>query len=457
MFCVGCAQTAESETGPGGDAQGGSAGSGGGLGGMAATGGAGGTGGQGGDQMLCPDGWGDCDIEPLNGCEINLKTNASNCGACGAKCPFGTGSYAACVAGNCELICTAGYQDCDDDPATGCEAQVSSDPMNCGACGVMCHGSCTDSACDPDDLATGRKHPASLEISATHAYWVEMGSYPSYSDGGVYVVPLAGGTPTTLAVTTAAAFGLAVDATHAYFTQRGNGNLTNGTISRVPLAGGLTETLATAQLAPANIVVDASHVYWVNAGTSPSYIDGSVNRLPLAGGTVEVLATGMYKPFFLAVNDSDVYWTNSGQNINMFKDGSLYMVPKAGGMATKLFDGGLMYGVVVDATHVYYNETGMGTVHKLPLGGGTAETLTTGQQNNIFLTQNADEVHWANFGVPDMGTGSIRYVSKLGGKVETPAFDQQTPYDLEVDASHVYWVNHGLADMNDGGVYRMPL
>ncbi|MFP6685868.1 MAG: hypothetical protein VB934_14205 [Polyangiaceae bacterium] len=458
FLSVACAKTAESDSDQQTDAaQSGSSTSAGGATTAVGPGGAAGAGGEAGAGATCPDGWGDCDDEPLNGCEVNIKTNASNCGACGEKCPFGEASYATCIDAMCELVCTQGYQDCDGDAETGCEAHTASDPVNCGACGVLCHGTCSDGACDPDDLATGRLHPTAIELSATHVYWSEMGTYPYYNDGGVLSVPLAGGAPTKLATTATAAFGLAVDATHAYYTERGSGNLTNGVLSRVPLAGGTAEVLATNLFAPSNVVVDATHVYWTNAGAYPAYIDGSINRVPLAGGTVEVIASGMYKPFFLAVNDTDVYWTNSGQEVNMFTDGALYKAPKVGGMATKLEDGSLMYGVVLDATNVYYNETGKNTLWRKPLAGGSPTALATGQQNNIFLTQAADDLHWANFGIPDMNSGTIRSVPKMGGNIQTAASNQGTPYDIEVDATHVYWANYGTQNMNDGGVHRMPL
>ncbi len=38
---------------------------------------------------VCPAGFADCDGNPVNGCEVNLKTNQRNCGACGISCPDG--------------------------------------------------------------------------------------------------------------------------------------------------------------------------------------------------------------------------------------------------------------------------------------------------------------------------------------------------------------------------------
>jgi hypothetical protein len=133
---------------------------------------------------------GDCNKNVADGCEVDLNCDANNCGACGVTCPAGLG----CVAGNCgcpagldacgpagcglecldlksddnscgtcgtacpqgdtppgpnmHLGCSAskcgatkcdqGFGDCDSNPATGCEIDLSSDPKNCNACANAC-------------------------------------------------------------------------------------------------------------------------------------------------------------------------------------------------------------------------------------------------------------------------------------------------------------------------------
>ncbi|MBN9163629.1 MAG: hypothetical protein J0I07_21865 [Myxococcales bacterium] len=59
----------------------------------------------------CEEGWGDCDGNPLNGCETNLMINGANCGACGNRCDTGAGQP--CIAGKCHMV------ECDGgDPVT---------------------------------------------------------------------------------------------------------------------------------------------------------------------------------------------------------------------------------------------------------------------------------------------------------------------------------------------------
>jgi hypothetical protein len=90
--------------------------------------------------MTCVTGFADCDFNFANGCEVNLKTDPHNCSSCGDVCPSGANSVTVCTNGVCGLNCNSGYGDCDHNPANGCEAFLSTDPSNCGACGNSCLG-----------------------------------------------------------------------------------------------------------------------------------------------------------------------------------------------------------------------------------------------------------------------------------------------------------------------------
>jgi len=117
----------------------------------------------------CNAGFADCNASAADGCEVNVASDSSNCGACGQVC-----DRVACVAGACQkpacdpttcnlahataqclrdqctiAACDAGYADCDNDPGNGCEVSAASDPNNCGGCGQICQGgACVNGACD---------------------------------------------------------------------------------------------------------------------------------------------------------------------------------------------------------------------------------------------------------------------------------------------------------------------
>ncbi len=110
------------------------------------------------DIAACDAGRADCDGNPANGCEVTLASDARNCGACGTACSLPSAT-ATCVGGRCAVAsCNAGFADCDGNPANGCEVFTSSDESNCGGCGVRCapsngtgvcsSGRCTVVACN---------------------------------------------------------------------------------------------------------------------------------------------------------------------------------------------------------------------------------------------------------------------------------------------------------------------
>jgi hypothetical protein len=85
----------------------------------------------------CNSGFADCDGNPANGCEVNLDLSSQNCGGCAKACTNPNGTTT-CVSSVCVPNCSGGSDDCDGDPANGCETSTATDPQNCGACSVAC-------------------------------------------------------------------------------------------------------------------------------------------------------------------------------------------------------------------------------------------------------------------------------------------------------------------------------
>lgn len=103
----------------------------------------------------CVSGFSDCDLDAANGCEADTSSDPQNCGACGAACAAANGTPT-CVAKVCGLgPCTDGFDDCDGDPLTGCETPTATDPQNCGGCGAVCDLPNADEACQGSACAVG--------------------------------------------------------------------------------------------------------------------------------------------------------------------------------------------------------------------------------------------------------------------------------------------------------------
>ncbi len=95
----------------------------------------------------CDPGHADCNADPSDGCEINTQTNPLHCGGCDLECPD-SGGIPLCQGGMCKINpCGSGLGNCDGDDKNGCETDVTSSTSNCGACGNLCALTHADPAC----------------------------------------------------------------------------------------------------------------------------------------------------------------------------------------------------------------------------------------------------------------------------------------------------------------------
>ena len=79
----------------------------------------------------CAPGYGNCDGNPANGCEVDLTADAEHCGTCGNTCEGQGNAGGVCVASTCDIACQVGTYDCDGSPANGCESTYACEPAMC--------------------------------------------------------------------------------------------------------------------------------------------------------------------------------------------------------------------------------------------------------------------------------------------------------------------------------------
>ena len=94
-----------------------------------------------------------CDGAAGNGCEVNLQTDADDCGTCNYDCNAEEHvNTATCSGGSCNFNCDSGFRDCNTLDGDGCETALNT-ATNCGGCGVMCSrangmSSCSTGTCE---------------------------------------------------------------------------------------------------------------------------------------------------------------------------------------------------------------------------------------------------------------------------------------------------------------------
>lgn len=286
-------------------------------------------------------------------------------------------------------------------------------------------GGCV-AACEPSPtVIASNQQPQSIAVDATNVYWTSL--------YGVFSAPKDGQdvTPTKLAsVDTNVTFltGIAVDDAAVYWADSGScmGNgPTDGAIMNVPIGGGVPVTLADQQCAPQGIALDADTVYWSSAT--------SVLKIPKSGGVLDAVALEETAPLAVAVDATAVYW---GGVTGLVRSAS-----KAAGSATTLANAqGLVSGVAIDSTSVYFAEFNgaPGALMKVAAGGGAPTTLATDDYEPKWIAVDDEQVYWTN-------NTQIRRATLDGASSETLVDNEFYPTALAVDDAYVYW-----GDMSSG-------
>ena len=110
------------------------------------------------------------------------------------------------------------------------------------------------------------------------------------------------------------------------------------------------------------------------------------------------------------------------------------------------------WGVALDGTHVYWTNEGTepawsnGSVMRMPLEGGTSETLVTASDRPHAIAVHGDYVYIGSIA----GTGRLSRVKKTGGTEEPLNSGSGPVRALAIDDPNVYFVT-------DNNAYRLPL
>jgi hypothetical protein len=312
------------------------------------------------------------------------------------------------------------------------------DRFNCGTCGHDClGGGCVDSRCQPVVIAIDPGGPVGLAVDATHVYWTTS------FDSDVRRAPIDGGAAETIydgPTGTSLGEGLVRSGTDVYFTI---GDVDGG-VYRCPATG-------CGVAGPQPVVAPLAAPQFVGLADggvllfSELAFDGRVGRctLPCTSG-VTFLAAGEGFPGFVASDGDALFWSTivpSGGNLRAKED--------AGGVPTTLVAGQSVRQVEVRGAEVLFaNGAGLRAVAR---DGGAVRKIFELPATPIERFAIEGNVVYFN---DQLSVGSIQRCPVVGcadaGSVVLAA-SQAYPHAVVIDEKSVYWTNSGDPINGAGG------
>jgi hypothetical protein len=308
--------------------------------------------------------------------------------------------------------------DVADAGAGGCDADLTSDPNNCSACGRTCLGApCEAGLCVPNVVAN--VYPYAFTVGGGFVYYTA-------GDGNVYRVPGNGVGLQTLAMAQDRPGPIAVDGTNVYWANVGDGG-TSGSIMRAGLDGTNIVTVVSGQANPLSLAINSAHIYWV-----ASVPDGGVLRVPIDAGpdaSAEMFVAGYDWPNTLAADESDIVWSWSG-SIDAIMDS-----PVDGGATVMLTQvhGGLS-ALARSGADVYF--TSGREVQHVGINGVPAAALATDTGQELGVAADGRGLFWTVYNI----SGEVRTCSApLCPEQPHTLVPTYYPKGIVIDDQAVYW------------------
>jgi hypothetical protein len=298
-----------------------------------------------------------------------------------------------------------------------CQTNITTDSLNCGACGVICDvgAPCVASQCDQAPAQIARTNVGTnLKTNASAVFWQDFHT--------VYRLPFAAGATPEAIATDQACGEFGVDDANLYYWAcgviRGAPNTCSDDLTRVSLVDGTRTVLVPSDTSGAScgaLVVGATSVYELvtndihGGGGNPSIYTIYAAKIGVAGQTLATLATLQTQT---RGPNGELDINSTSLVFSAFEAETLHILPITGGPMTALplsIPADALFQFAVDNANVYVvtNDGSTcaatsgslarptGNVIKVPLDGRPNTILASFSGEGGQVVVDATHVYWA--------------------------------------------------------------
>jgi hypothetical protein len=308
----------------------------------------------------------------------------------------------------------------------GC-VDSTSDPNNCGGCGITCSGQCMGGRC-LQTLASGGS-PVQLAVDSQNVYFTAY-------NGTVNQVPVSGGAVTVLASNLGYPWGITSDASAVYFAVPNIFDGAPGWIGSVSIDGGNVTTVASNTVGGQYIAVLNGILYWDSGGYENS-TSAEITSVPVGGGTLNTFVPlktgGFYQVRGIVPRDGQVFFSEDGVGIEKQSPDALTPVP-----ISSIPVGSL----ALDDSNIYVASVN-GGIMAISRATAAVTTLVPGNQQQVTssptsIATDGVNVYWTNYyGITQ---SSVLRVPVTGGPPTTLASGQDDTDSVVLDSKNVYFI-----------------